>query len=908
MSSNRFLFILILILIAQSSFSQREASRWYFGNEAGFDFNSGAPIALTDGKLETHEGCSTISDQNGNLLFYSDGINVWDKKHQLMPNGTGLLGHESSTQSAIIIPKKGSNTQYYLFTVDEPDPEEPINYGLNYTLIDLSLNNGYGDVVSSEKNVHLITYDQSNPSESQLKCSEKITAVQHNDENSIWVITHFANAFYAFEVDENGVNTTPVVSLSKTIVPTGGYKQNGIGYLKVSPDGKRIGVAHSQVSFSNQSGPKTPNSRTGKVLLYNFNANTGQVSNELVLLSNNVPYGIEFSPKSTKLYATVNNYESDGRPMGSSLYQYDLSASDIVKSKVDISTSTNVAGGLQLAIDGKIYRAGYPTNGTGFNISVIERPELKGALCSYQQNTVTLDGKLAELGLPPYVQSFFLFKFEFKNVCYGDATEFLITGDAPFDSVEWDFGDGTTSTETTPKHTYKAPGDYVVSLVKYVIGIPSDPITKEVTIFAAPQVPLELVEYFQCTDDPNNMGIGTFNLNQINTTVSLDTDQIINVFYYKDLISAQKDTTNTEALPFQYTNSQPDEILVAKVINPISGCINYADVQLKMKPRLALDISPMKGCDLGDGTGAFHFDLKREAIRADLSLSEDSSIRFYTTETKSSIGTEDYLPDTYTSGEQTIYVRIDNEKSCYGSGEFALEIESFDVVENQEVLFCGTEGNVMTIAPTAIENTSEDKNTYLWSNGAVTPTIEINEPGMYSVKITNAIGCTAQSSISVIETIPPTIKNIEVSNDRLEVFMNENGAYEYTINDKDGTYQESPIFQNLPTGTVTVFARNKNDCGITSREVSIIAYPKFFTPNGDQVNDYWHLDGLSSEFELQTPIFIFDRFGSLLAQIDPISSGWDGNYNGKPLTSSDYWFSVKLDNGKTLRGHFALKR
>ena len=112
-------------------------------------------MAFTDGQLNTHEGCSSISDQNGNLLFYSDGIRVWDKAHRLMPNGTGLLGHESSTQSAIIIPKNDSTTQYYIFTVDEPDPEldndKPINYGLNYTLVDLSLNNGFGDVVTFGK-------------------------------------------------------------------------------------------------------------------------------------------------------------------------------------------------------------------------------------------------------------------------------------------------------------------------------------------------------------------------------------------------------------------------------------------------------------------------------------------------------------------------------------------------------------------------------------------------------------------------------------------------------------------------------------------------------------------------------------------------------------------------------------
>lgn len=138
--------------------------------------------------------------------------------------------------------------------------------------------------------------------------------------------------------------------------------------------------------------------------------------------------------------------------------------------------------------------------------------------------------------------------------------------------------------------------------------------------------------------------------------------------------------------------------------------------------------------------------------------------------------------------------------------------------------------------------------------------------------------------------------------------MVDNGAYEYTIKDEEGPYQESPVFQNLPTGPIKVFIRNQSGCGSISGEATIIAYPKFFTPNGDQVNDFWQLDGLSSEFEVQTPIFIFNRFGSLVAQIEPTSSGWDGNYRGKPLSSSDYWFSVELDNGEMLKGHFALKR
>ena len=901
-------FSIVFLLSMQVSLAQREASRWYFGVEAGLDFNNGAPVALTDGELETHEGCSSISDQNGNLLFYSDGINVWDKAHKLMPNGTGLLGHESSTQSAIIIPKAGSKVQYYIFTVDEPDPEEVNNNGLNYTLVDLSLNNGFGDVVATEKNIHLVTYNQNDPLESKLKCSEKITAVQHNDENSIWVITHFKNSFYSFRVDGNGVNTTPVVSTTPTDIPVGGYKQNGIGYLKVSPDGTKIAVAHSQTSNSNETGPKIASRQSGKVLLYDFNTTTGNVTNELTLLSKRIPYGIEFSPKSSKLYTTVNNYESDGSPLGSSLYQFDLSAGNIVSSIVDIKTYAYVAGALQLAIDGKIYRAGYPINGSGSSLSVINNPETKGISCNFQSSVVSLNGKLSELGLPPFVQSFFILKFEYKNVCLGDATEFKILGDVPPDTVEWDFGDGQTSNDLAPLHTYQFPGDYTVSLTKFFNGFPSDPITKELTIFDAPSVPQSLVEYFQCTDDVNANGIGVFNLSQINSTVSLDTDQIINVFYYNDLTSAQQDVTNSNALPNIYTNKMVDEFLVAKVYNAISGCYSFAEVQLKMKQSIVLNGPILRGCDLGNGTGEFHLDLQREEIRQLFNLPGESTIRFYPNENSALLGTANYFPDLYISSNKTIYIRVDNENICYGSGEFRIEVEKFDIDMEEEVRLC--ENNVSEIATltSGVIAGSENDHTYLWSSGETTSTIDVNIPGTYSVIVTNDIGCTKERTIKVIETIVPEIKNVDISNDTVRIITPENGDYEYAIVDIDGPYQSSNFFTNVPAGIISVYVKDKNGCGIASQEISVIVYPLFFTPNGDSTNEYWQIQGVASNFLPESPIYIFDRYGSLLKQLDPLSQGWDGTFNGKPLSSSDYWFRVQLNGGNMLKGHFALKR
>jgi hypothetical protein len=110
--------ILLVLCLPLFGLAQKEGNVWYFGENAGLDFNSGSPVALTDGMLNTDEGCASICDANGSLLFYTDGMTVYNRNHGIMPNGTGLLGHSSSTQSAIIVKKPMSNNLYYIFTVD----------------------------------------------------------------------------------------------------------------------------------------------------------------------------------------------------------------------------------------------------------------------------------------------------------------------------------------------------------------------------------------------------------------------------------------------------------------------------------------------------------------------------------------------------------------------------------------------------------------------------------------------------------------------------------------------------------------------------------------------------------------------------------------------------------------------
>ncbi|MDT8347749.1 MAG: hypothetical protein RQ756_08090, partial [Flavobacteriaceae bacterium] len=228
--------VTLLLLFPLFINAQGEAANWYFGINAGlqFDINTGVPTPLTNGQLVTNEGCSSISDPAGNLLFYTDGITVYDASHNIMPNGTGLHGNPTSTQSAIIVPLPGDNTQYFIFTVGFPDGGPDL--GLKYSRVDLTLNGGLGDVVPGQKNIQLLA-----------DCSEKVTAVSHASNAEFWVIAYGNinqtgnnfNTFFVYNISSAGVNMTPITS---TFTNAASDRR---GYLKLSVDGQKMASANA---------------------------------------------------------------------------------------------------------------------------------------------------------------------------------------------------------------------------------------------------------------------------------------------------------------------------------------------------------------------------------------------------------------------------------------------------------------------------------------------------------------------------------------------------------------------------------------------------------------------------------------------------------------------------------------
>ena len=511
----KFYFLFSFLFVSIQLFSQKEANNWYFGQKAGITFNSGAPVALTNGQLQTLEGCSSISDASGNLLFYTDGIKVWNRNHVVMTNGTNLKGDPSSSQSGIIVPKPGNPNVYYIFTVDMQGglalfaggDADGVSNGFMYSEVDMTLNGGLGDIVVARKNVAL-----------KKPTTEGLCAVKHSNGTDIWVVVHGINntQYSAFLVTAAGVNLVPVNSNvgPSVTVTAGNYGSGSIGYMKISPNGKKIAACHA---FENK-----------QLVLSDFNTTTGAVTNPITIGLNlngdsDGPYGVEFSSCNEYLYVSETFSQEDlfwgtSWPSATRIWRFDLNAGSIPASKALFKLNNNEAdGALQLAPDGNIYVAKMQRTGGsvldygyayGTTLHRIDNPRLVGA--TFTNNAVNLAGRLSAYGLPPFIASYFYnSSFSTTNVvtgdtalfCNGDSILFKGTTNA-YDSIRWYFGDpvtgiNNTSTLLNPKHLFSSNGAFTIQFYKYLCGV-KDSASKVITIYKYPVI-TDLVDKAICT-------------------------------------------------------------------------------------------------------------------------------------------------------------------------------------------------------------------------------------------------------------------------------------------------------------------------------------------------------------------------------------------------------------------------
>ena len=265
------------------------------------------------------------------------------------------------------------------------------------------------------------------------------------------------------------------------------------------------------------------------------------------------------------------------------------------------------------------------------------------------------------------------------------------------------------------------------------------------------------------------------------------------------------------------------------------------------------------------------------------------------------------LPSLYNSGNDEIFCRLkyNNSDDCYDIVSFNLVVNPYFVNPPINISLCENES--VTLIP------DNGFISYQWSTGETTPTITVDQSGQYILDVVQSFPtgtCGGKYIYNVTTISPPMIDYLQIvdwtdNENSIEVVLKNpnSGNYEYSI---DGiNYQSNSIFTNLIFGYYTVYVRDSL-CGIDSANALVLNYPKYFTPNGDGYNDYWRIN--FSEYEPNMKITILDRFGKLITSFKPDSVGWDGTYNGRQLPSTDYWFVVNREDGRILKGHFAMKR
>ncbi|MGG6232214.1 T9SS type B sorting domain-containing protein [Tenacibaculum sp. SDUM215027] len=945
--------LLVYFFIASISlYSQKEANVWYFGNNAGLDFNSGNPVTLNDGLLKTDEGCSTISDENGSLLFYSDGINVWTKNHELMKYSDGRLannlqGNPTSTQSGLIVPKPEDKNIYYIFTVGTDFVLKPAdaNPGFNFYTIDVSKGNG-GEITSGPISL--------SDGKDEL-WSEKITAVQGKNCKEIWVLSIIRNTFYAYKVTENGVDyLNPITSASS-------YKVlNKRGYLKVSPNGTKVALADFTAGVNDLG--------NGRLVLYDFDNITGKVTSSGTILTtpltDGIPYGVEFSPQSSKLYVSLLI-----PPFTFNILQFDLFDRDVALTKAQVWKGSGYRGALQLASDGKIYSS-IPDKSY---LGAIENPDEKANNVTYNPIAVDLGRGKTTQGLPPFIQSFFapvkllnansnVVLSNTKQVfCIGDDYEIVPEINNPNDIYTW-FKDGTEITSTRSliiNNTNFGSGLYEVKIESSADC--KKTYTGKVQVTFEPKPIINTIQpYIQCDFDNNTIdGFTTFNLEILERALVNNLSKVT-----IDFFETSDTSFSTPINKNNYTNSVAiNHSITARVTNNTTQCYQTEIINLQVNPtgltsytneyihELDQNASnPGAKFSIGTNNGFLDFSLKTQEIinNSGGTLSETThDFQYYRTAEDASLQTNQILPpyqDDLFTDNSDVYVRISNKgaTSCEAVGSFKIFVEKIPVPQGDlnDLILCidNPRSNPQPHTIPLNADTGNPIDTYKWYlngkliSGETSAIINANSAGEYKVETyrkypnINSL-CMGYNTFFVKESNQALVVNIKSVDDldnpesnKIEITVDGIGDYEYALNSTSlsdfskGDENLTFIFTDIPPGLNSISIRDRNGCGVvSSNQISTIYFQRHFTPNGDGHFDTWKVLGVNNDYYDVVKVQIYDRYGKLISEItDKNHPGWNGVYNGTILPSNDYWYNAELidTNGKTRKktGHFSLLR
>jgi hypothetical protein len=954
------IYTFFCLLVAIQAFSQNEGNIWYFGNNVGIDFNPNSAVALNNSAMQTAEGCASICDNLGNLLFYTDGTTVYNSNHVAMPNGLGLAGDNSSTQSAIIVKKPGSTHLYYVFTADAI--ENTTAFGIRYSIVDMNLQGGLGDVTSP---LNTLVYAPS---------CEKLAAVQHTNGVDYWIITHEweSNSYNSHLLTATGLSSTPVLSSIGTYL--GGDIPNAIGYLKANIDGTLIANA----CFGNDT-----------VQVLDFDATSGVLTNPKSLPVTN-PYGVEFSPASQYLYISGMT----------NVYQFDLLAgtqANINNSQINLdSISVEGKWALQLAPDHRIYCA---KPGSWF--SVVTNPSEPGASCGYNSYGFSVNNiNGVALGLPTTINKInFLTQYFEMSVCEGAST---ILSPNDFQNYNW-------ALSADPLNVLFTADSFEVSPTvdtEYIVYDGTDTAYFMVTVIPSfkidlgPDITLCENENVVLTDlnnlknmfpfstyvwSPSNLALdsletdtsGIFILNLLfGQCVQSDTVEI-NVFNAANLLINANNpmcngtptgsiivngdsTINVSNIHILDNSGNTVNTAGTSVANNLLGGIYYIEsdslsacplsiiVELIDPPAIQLTLSLTNPPCYGDATGG-------ATVSNIINYQGDINDIFYNwtpnTSGANGLGVTN-LPN-LTAGDYNI--QVVDDFGCEVSQVFSIIDPNPLVGEVTDIIptMCRTadfqSGNGVVAVQTAPGSAGTGSVNYAWehlTNGQTvnTSTFVVRSPGQVALTITDGNGCIYRDTVQV-DSINP-ISNFLIESDdftgpadregtedvkvkitnlsenfaqannpnsdtifQWNLFSNQlpsadqNWFFTYDLDQKvDTTYQGEQIYK------ICLIAKNYNDCADTfCQEVIVHKIPQLITPNvftpGSSPNNTFFFPSASiADFNCT----VFNRYGVQVYEFKAITDEWDGSHykSGNPCSDGTYFYVYKAlsTNGTPFEG------
>ncbi len=850
------------------------ANQWYFGERAGIDFNFQPPAALTDGDMVSPEGCATISDGNGRLLFYTDGVNVWNRNHQIMPvldtathAGLGINdigGDNIASQGVMIVPFMNDETMFYVFTAEEI--YQDIEYNLRYSIVDMKKDTANGAVILR----NLPFFDKS---------TEKITA--SGFQVSSWLVTkEFGNNnFRANLIDQTGIRSTVHTPVGEVVVAQDQIQ--GSGYMKFNPGLSLIAN-------------NTPGSELLEI--FSFDNGTGYLSNPLEInTGENGIYGMEFSGDGTKLYITDN----------SNLFQFDLDSlnsadpeQDILDSKFTYSGSGNF-GALQTGPDGVIYMA---IDGSA-DLGTITAPNGDDAAANLNLSGFNLAGRTSRLGLPNFTQNSSTPPNtpgqSFINACFGQPTQFFATGTSSIDTYFWTF-DTTANPQTETLQnaitTYSTTGQHIFQLdITNRCFPPDSAITfiDTLDVFSIPEQPqipseanlcngtLQLEAWFEDRPDLS------YYWSSGDTSRVITIDQQSNI----DVAIINSDGCSSDTLNIFVGDSRP-----------------FLELGLNRSHCEGESVAP-----LDPNVAGVTFDWFVDGVSTGI---QDTS-RFQPVDTS--------IPGIY---EYTVTI-TEPFFDCTNSDTVQVEIlDSPDITSFPTLPSnCGVDDATIEFLVNA-----SGSYTYTISGPSVNSQGSLDGPansplfaplaaGNYQLRVENLVsGCVTFDPILIADDVPFDVSATNLPECRVDVNL-AIGISGLTLPDVVNVYVtdligDTVLTQNNIQVPITQFPRLdsgfyfvnvedvNNNCTradtvlidplfpVGTECVPRIIAPNAFSPNGNGFNEEFFI--FPNAFVDRFEIFIYSRWGELIFYDDSQDFRWDGTFNNKELSPSTFAYIMKF--------------